>query len=126
MRGIRALIVDDDPISAKLLALILSGEGCDVRVASEAEEALRIAATFVPRVIVVDLMLPGMSGAVLTELFRVNPLTRSATILIVTAFDGLATERLALAAGGDAYVRKPIDALAFPSLLRGLLASKGE
>lgn len=115
LRGLRVLVVDDDPASAKLLAVVLGGEGCEVRTAASAEEASQALPEFGPAVIVVDLVLPLMGGLVFAEQVKADPKTAAIVIIAVSAFNGRPTEQAALAAGCAAYFRKPIDPLQFPA-----------
>lgn len=115
------LIVEDDGPSAKLLTIVLRGEGCAVRVMPSAEAALGALASFQPRVIVIDLVLPLMSGLLLAQTLKASPATKDILLVAVTAFNGSAAERMALDAGFAAYVQKPIDPLTFPKIVHDLL-----
>jgi CheY-like chemotaxis protein len=112
--GLRVLIVDDDPASAKLEKVVLESEGCDVHVVGGAEAALDVVETFDPRVIVLDLILPRMSGLVLAEHLKARATTRDIVLVAVSAFNGRETRQIAEAAGCRAYLRKPIDPATFP------------
>jgi CheY-like chemotaxis protein len=117
LAGLRVLLVEDDAPSLKLLEAILRIEGCEVRSTRSAEEALDVLATFRPTVAVIDIVLPLVSGLLLAEKLKATPATSNVILLAVTAFNGSAAERTALAAGFSRYVRKPIDPNAFPALL---------
>lgn len=121
LRDVPVLVVEDDPASAKLLSFILEREGCHVRVATSAEEALTTMTTFRPRAIVLDLVLPRMSGILLAEQLSARPEGHDLVIVAVSAFNGPEAVRVAEKAGCAAYVRKPIDVDTFPGLLRDLL-----
>jgi sigma-B regulation protein RsbU (phosphoserine phosphatase) len=111
------LVVEDDAMSAKLLVVALGAEGCRVEVAPSAEDALARLRTFRPDLIVVDLILPLMSGLLLTQRLKADPATRDIPVIAMSAINGAATERIAHQAGCAAYVRKPIDPLAFTQLV---------
>ena len=117
LSGVKALIVDDDRASAKLLRVVLESEGCVTRVASSAEEALAILKSFTPRVIIVDVILPLMSGLLLAQQVKDNAALRDVVIVAVSAFNGPSAARAARRAGCAEYVRKPIDPLTFGKLL---------
>lgn len=117
LTGVPILVVDDDAPSAKLLSVVLSGESCDVKIATDAEEALLMLQTFKPRVVVIDLILPLMSGLLLAERLRADPAKAGMLLIAVTAFNGREVERLARQAGFAAYLRKPIDPLSFAQLV---------
>jgi CheY-like chemotaxis protein len=117
LEDLPVLVVDDDPASAKLLYVVLSGAGCDVKVAHTAEDALMVLQEFRPRVIVVDLVLPLMSGILFAQQLKADPETRDIVLIAVTAMNGPESRRVAHQAGCIAYLRKPIDPLSFPNLL---------
>jgi CheY-like chemotaxis protein len=117
LAGLCVLVVEDDPASAKLVSILLAAEGADVHMASSAEDALERVGRFAPRLIVLDLVLPFMSGLLLAQRLKASPATRDIVIIAVTAFNGPETERLTRSAGCDAYVRKPIDVHSFARLV---------
>jgi putative two-component system response regulator len=124
LKGLTALVVDDDALNAKLAAVVLLGEGCKVEVARSAEEALVWLQTFRPDFIVLDLILPLMSGLLLAQRLKVNPVTSEIVLIALTVFNGPGAKRAALDAGFSAYFRKPIDPLSFPARVLECLRSK--
>jgi two-component system, cell cycle response regulator DivK len=117
LEGLRVLLVEDDPLSLKLLEVLLASEGCKVRSSRSAEEALDALPSFRPSVAVIDLILPLASGLLLAERLKADPATSDIVLVAVSAFNGPAADRSARAAGFSVYVRKPIDPDSFPDLL---------
>jgi len=111
------LVVDDDALSVKLLDVVLRSEGCLVETARSAEEARERLRTLRPDVIVLDLILPLMSGVLLAEQLKADAATKDIVLIAVTAFNGSKSERIATQAGFSAYVKKPIDPAAFAKLV---------
>jgi CheY-like chemotaxis protein len=70
MTGERILVVDDHPINLKLVRIVLEEEGYEVRTAADAESVPSILEDFTPRLILMDLQLPGMNGLELTRKLR--------------------------------------------------------
>lgn len=123
MAGEAILIVDDNPVNLKVVRVLLLVEGYEVRTAADAEEALRVLQTFRPRLILMDLQLPGMDGLGLTRFLRSDPATRDIAILAVTACAMKGDEQKAREAGCDAYITKPIDTRTLPGLVSTLLTA---
>jgi CheY-like chemotaxis protein len=109
MAGEAILIVDDNPVNLKLLRLTLSVAGYRVETAIDAEQALAVFASFRPRLVLMDIQLPGMDGLELTRRLKADPATRDAIIVAVTAYAMKGDDQRALAAGCNGYVTKPID-----------------
>jgi two-component system, cell cycle response regulator DivK len=124
MTGEPILIVDDNPINLKLEKILLGVEGYDIRTATDAEEALKLLETFQPRLILMDLQLPGMSGLELTIKLKANPKFKNVIILAITAYAMKGDKEKALAAGCDGYISKPIDTKTLPSVIVNYLGSK--
>jgi CheY-like chemotaxis protein len=115
------LVVEDDPASARLVATALATEGAtDVRVAHSAEEALAVLRDDFIRVLIADILLPGMSGLLLVRHVKSEPATRHIIAIATSAWDeaGLAAD--AIDSGCVALVPKPIE---FDTLLAILRAS---
>jgi len=122
MAGEPILVVDDNLLNVKLLRLLLETEGYQVRVAHSAEDALTVLQSFRPRLILLDIQLPGMDGLELARRLRRNPDTASLVIVALTAYAMKGDEGKVLSAGCDAYIRKPVDTRVLPSLLAEHLA----
>jgi len=109
MTGEPILIVDDNAQNLKLVRVLLASEGYHVRTAVDAEDALAQLETFTPRLILMDLQLPGMDGLELTRRLKADPVRKTIGILAITAYAMKGDEVKALAAGCDGYLAKPID-----------------
>lgn len=107
--GDLVLAVDDNPTNLKLLRVLLRGAGYHVATAQDGEEALQLLQTVSPRLILMDIQLPGMDGLELTRRIKADPATRHIRIIAVTAYAMKGDEEKAAAAGCDGYVTKPID-----------------
>lgn len=125
MAGEPVLIVDDNPTNLKLARVLLLSEGYDVRTAADAEEALTHLASFRPRVILMDVQLPGMDGLALTRRLKADPETRDIVILAMTAYAMKGDEQKALESGCDGYVSKPIDTRTLPGVIADYVARAG-
>jgi CheY-like chemotaxis protein len=124
--GERILIVDDTVQNLKLARVILANEGYDVWTAADAEEALALLRTSRPKVILMDLQLPGMDGLQLTRQLKADRATRGIRIIALTAYAMKGDEEKAFAAGCDGYVSKPIDTERLPEIVRSHLLGRAE
>ena len=113
------LIVDDNSTNLKLARVVLTAEGYVVKTADDAEEALAVLAAFRPRLILMDLQLPGMDGLTLVRRLRNDTRWAQTWIVALTAYAMKGDEEKALAAGCDGYATKPID----PETLSAVVAS---
>ena len=123
MAGEPILIVDDNAVNLKLVRVLLAKEGYETRTASDANEALLVLQTFTPRLILMDLQLPGMDGLQLTRQLKADPRTKDIVIVALTAYAMKGDEEKSKAAGCDGYITKPIDTRTMPATLRGYLDS---
>jgi CheY-like chemotaxis protein len=127
MAGEPILVVDDNPTNLRLLRLLLSGESYAVRTAGDAGEALAVLKEFRPRLILLDLQMPGMNGFELARRLKSDAATQDIVIVALTAYAMKGDEERAREAGCDGYVSKPIDTRALPALIaRHLEGAKGE
>ncbi len=115
------LVVDDNPMNLKLARLLLGTEGYEVRTAGRAEEALAVLQSYHPRVILMDVQLPGIDGLELTRQIKSDPSFRDIIILAVTAYAMASDEKRAFEAGCDGYITKPIDTRSLGELVRTYL-----
>lgn len=111
------LVIDDNPANMKLLSFLLSARGYEVRTSADADEALTELEGFTPRLILMDLQLPGVDGLTLTRRLKADAAYRHIAIVAVTASAMKGDEQKAMEAGCDGYITKPIDARALPRLI---------
>ena len=124
MAGEAILIVDDNATNLKLARVLLHGEGYEVRTAVDAEDALRLLQLFTPRLILMDIQLPGMDGLDLARRLKADLATRDIMILALTAYAMKGDEEKAQAAGCDGYITKPIDIDSLLAVIARHLASR--
>ncbi|PYQ48712.1 MAG: response regulator [Acidobacteria bacterium] len=117
MAGEPILVVDDNPANLRLLRLLLAAESYEVRAAGDAGEALGVLEEFRPRLILLDLQMPGMDGFELARRLKGDAATRDIVIIALTAYAMKGDEERAREAGCDGYVSKPIDTRALPALI---------
>ena len=118
------LIVDDDGRSRKLLELLLKAEGYHTRTAANGEDALTSINGSPPDLILLDVMMPGISGHELAVMLKARPDVANIPIIMITAgHDG--DSRLAgLTAGAEEFLTKPIDRTELCLRVRNLLRLK--
>jgi DNA-binding response OmpR family regulator len=105
-----ALLVEDDPASAKLTALVVRSAGGHVQVVGDGRTAaLLLLAGLRPTVVLLDLALPDMSGLELVRFLRACAPLRGLRIIALSASGPGHGEAEALAAGCDDFLRKPVD-----------------
>lgn len=117
LKNIRILVVDGDQPSAKLVQAVLEHEGCELRTAENGKDALALALSFRPHLVLTELVLNDLRGLDLIRMIRADAALSNAVIVAVTASNGPETKRRVLEAGGGGYIRKPIDALSFAAQL---------
>jgi len=118
----KILIIDDNPINLKLVKLILFKNGYEVFTASDAENALKLLENLRPRLILMDIQLPGIDGLQLTKKLKSDPKYKNTIIVAVTAYAMKGDERKALLAGCNGYISKPINVHTFPDTIADYLA----
>ncbi len=121
MSGDPILIVDDNPLNLKLTRILLAGEGYEVRTAVNAMEMEAALRSFRPRLILMDIQLPGTDGLELARRLKQDPATREVLVVALTAYAMKGDEERALRAGCDGYVAKPINTRSLPELIRRYL-----
>jgi len=120
---INVLVVDDEAVLAEMVSMALRYEGWNIATAGDGAAALESARSQRPDVVVLDVMLPDMSGLdVLRKLREESP---QLPVLLLTAKDALEDRIAGLTAGGDDYVTKPFSLEEVVLRLRALLRRTG-
>lgn len=120
---IRILVVDDEVVLAEMMAMALRYEGWDITTAGDGSAALAAARDTRPDAVVLDVMLPDMSG--LDVLGKLRDHDPELPVLLLTAKDAVEDRIAGLSAGGDDYVTKPFSLEEVVLRLRALLRRSG-
>lgn len=107
----RILIADDNQVNQELLEAYLSSEDYEIDFASDGLEALEKVSSFKPDVILLDIMMPKLSGFEVCETLKKSVGTQNIMILMITALSDLGDIERAVAAGCDDYLSKPVHKL---------------
>lgn len=121
---ITILAIDDSVVNLKLLSVILGREGFEVVTTSDSLDALPLTLEHAPQLILLDVMMPGLSGLEILRLLKQNNLTQSVPVLMVTARTKGEDVRAALEAGAFDYVKKPLDDIEIVARVRSALRYK--
>lgn len=116
------LIADDEPNIVVSLEFLLKREGYHVLTARDGQAALDIIRRDRPRLVLLDAMMPGLSGYDLCEAVRADPALAGTRILMLSARSREADQARALGAGADGFVVKPFSTRDLAERVRGMLA----
>jgi putative two-component system response regulator len=120
----RILIVDDEFGARTALAALLRREGWDVKDASDGAAALELCATFRPDLILLDILMPGMSGFEVCRRIKATPETRLTPVVLITGLSNTEDRIEGINAGADDFLSKPIDFNELLARTRSLLRLK--
>jgi two-component system, cell cycle response regulator DivK len=121
MTGELILVVEDNEKNRKLVRDVLQFKGYQTAETETAEEALHLASTLRPALILMDIQLPGMNGIEALGRLRADAQTRDIPVIAVTASAMTHDRQKILAAGFDAYQSKPISVKDFLETVRRTL-----
>src|SRR5262245_29942368 len=113
----RILIVDDNVDSAESIALLLQLDGHEVMIAQDGSAAQVLSSTFHPKVILLDIGLPGLDGYSVAQKFREQPETRDVLLIALTGYGQPEDRERSKAAGFDYHLVKPVDYHAIEALI---------
>ena len=122
----KVLVVDDDSDIVELLEYNLVKEGYSVVTASNGKKAIEITKTFVPDLILLDIMMPQMDGIETGRILRQNPDIKNTYILFLTARSEEYSEVAAFEVGADDYITKPIKPRALMSRINALFRREAQ
>jgi class 3 adenylate cyclase len=120
----KVLVVDDTPHNVKLLADLLAVKGYGVATAATGEEALVKLAAEKPDIVLLDVMMPGLSGYDVCQRIRADPATALLPVVLVTSLDPTQERIKGIEAGADDFLSKPINQPELFARVRSLLRVK--
>jgi two-component system cell cycle response regulator DivK len=123
MAGELILIIEDNDKNLKLVRDVLQFNGYQTAEAMTAEDGLVLARSQHPALILLDIQLPGMDGFAALRQLRADPITKSISVMAVTASAMEQDRQKILKAGFDGYMTKPINVKKFTGEIRAVLDS---
>jgi PleD family two-component response regulator len=120
----RILIADDNQPNCELLEVYLAEVDCDVEIAVDGQDTLDKVASFKPDVILLDVMMPKLSGFEVCRKLKDAPETRGIMVLMVTALNELGDIERAVQAGTDDFLSKPVNKLELVKRVENMLRLK--
>jgi putative two-component system response regulator len=117
----KILIVDDDTTVTQLLTALLTMEGHQSATVNDSSEAMGVAGSFHPDLVMLDLMMPGLNGFELSQLLRQDSRFNRIPILVVSAMDDPESRSKAIRAGATEFITKPFRTNALIEKIDGLL-----
>jgi len=121
----KILIVDDNQANCELLEAYLIDVECDVDFANDGQQALEKVAQSKPDLILLDVMMPRLSGFEVCQKLKSDENTRSIMILMVTALNELGDIERAVNAGTNDFISKPVTKLELLKRVENMLTLKG-
>lgn len=119
------MVVEDEPEIRELLSFTITRAGHDVIAAESAEQALQLLDKGLPELLVIDWMLPGMSGVDLAKRLRIDELTSALPIIMLTARGEESDKLKSFESGVDDYVTKPFSPKELMARIKALLRRTG-
>ena len=117
----KILIADDEPNIVAALEYLLQQSGCEVQVAHDGEEALRLVGACIPDLVLLDVMMPKMSGYEVCARIRERADWRQIKVVMLSAKGRETQVNKGLSMGADRYVTKPFSTRELMALIKGLL-----
>lgn len=122
----KILLVDDNKHLLGLLRLNLKGQGFAISTAANGIDAIQKAVSWVPDLVLLDLLLPGLDGFAVCETLRKHPLTAATPIIIMTGMSGQFSRYAGFESGGTDFITKPVSPKALLTKIRELLNLNAE
>jgi len=120
----RVLVAEDNPHGAELLEAYLSGTNYEVRTVADGEATLRTVRDWQPDLVLLDVMMPKLSGFEVCKRLRLDPATRHTSVIMVTALDEPSDVERAVEAGTNDFLTKPINKAELLLRIKAMLATR--
>jgi CheY-like chemotaxis protein len=120
----RILIADDNEPNRELLDAYLAGIDCETEIAVDGQDTLDKIVSFKPDLILLDIMMPKLSGFEVCKKIKEDPASKKIMILMVTALNELGDIERAVTAGTDDFLSKPVNKIELTKRVQNMLRLK--
>jgi two-component system, OmpR family, alkaline phosphatase synthesis response regulator PhoP len=120
----RILVAEDNAQGAELLEAYLSEPGYEVRTTSDGESTLKVVREWKPDLVLLDVMMPKLSGFEVCKRIKSEPATKSVSVIMVTALDQPSDIERAVEVGTNDFLTKPINKTELLLRIRAMLAHR--
>lgn len=117
----RILIADDNQPNRELLEAYLAGIDCDTEIAVDGQDTLAKVKSFKPDLVLLDVMMPKLSGFEVCQKLKADPATRKIMVLMVTALNEAGDIERAVKAGTDDFLSKPVNRVELTKRVENML-----
>ena len=121
----RILIADDNQPNCELLEAYLEGVDCVIEIAEDGQQTIDKVKSFQPDLILLDVMMPKLSGFEVCKQLKDDPITRKIMVLMVTALNELGDIERAIEAGTNDFLSKPVNKVGLLKRVENMLELKG-
>ncbi len=121
----RILIADDNAANRELLEAYLVNIECELETAVDGQDTLDKIASFGPDLVLLDVMMPKLSGFEVCKKIKDDPITKRVMILMVTALNELGDHERAVQSGTDDFLSKPVNKIELVKRVQNMLKLKG-
>ena len=121
----RILIADDNDANRELLEAYLVNIDCEIETSVNGQDTLQKVASFQPDLVLLDVMMPKLSGFEVCKQIKDDPQTKRVMVLMVTALNELGDIERAVAAGTDDFLSKPVNKVELVKRVENMLKLKG-
>jgi two-component system phosphate regulon response regulator PhoB len=118
------LVIEDDASLAQLIVYMLTREGFEPLIFTDGDEGLVAIRRYRPKIVILDLTLPGLSGDEVCRAVRSDPELRDTFVLVTTALDDHEARQRVRDAGANCYMCKPFDPVRLVELIENVLEDK--
>ena len=120
--GVSILVADDEEIMREILYSLLTREGCHVRMTNDGETAVQVVREEPFDAVLLDIMMPRMSGFEVCQKVKSNPQTRHVAVVMVTALNEVVDYERAVECGTNDFITKPVNKVELLTRVRSQLA----
>lgn len=117
------IVIEDDPMVGEISRGLLADEGYNVLLVQDSREAITAIKSAMPKLIIVDIMMPGVSGMDICKIVKSDPELQNIKVIVMSAKSFVAEKQRALQFGADLFLTKPYSVKTFAKIVKSIMDS---